>query len=980
MTFLTVRNEAELWGSELVFTTKPMSLEPREQIWARSVAGLGDGAFAYTYHSGKEEVTKQVVLRLNAAHRLEVLQEPRVIASGFSPFVSTVSTVQRDEAQPAQGHRLFTFLGGDQGAKGRGRLCGVNEQGLPDHCQDVGSSEKEVLAVAATLLSDQRVFLLTSSASGVPYYTLGPKGPGPPPKKAAPAKAAAKAESTPVGDQTKVNPFGARRVRWRTLNSAEGTVFHGLGAGHLRSDTAKMLNEVFTVVHGSSGRSSFVPKSAGVCLLDRNRAQQLAIVFRRSPVPLQKLCSALLTLDFSLPLGDEELEGLIQAWPTKADFEEVPRSEARLRLLRLSRSLDGLDRLLEQFVLLRSACEELLNSETLKRLLDEALIMGNYINGDAGCGFSLDAFSQLKSLKALRYREKRRSASQISLGSLNEVLQRLRGEVQSVRDPKGRAAKGCVDRLDSNDNLDEELLHFRMLQVSAEVLPKDHVNLERSDAPVPRRGYVVPHHSSRPRLSLAHWLTGAAEEKLLPFATAVLLPHAVAFLVAQVLMRRHGGTAVEVLQEKKEAPKSLSYIIKQAGPMWIIHLVAIFTFAAAAPSVEYLYLNYFARQSQPGIDCSVQMAAAPCTQSVTKVLKLQIIRGFVLPVVQFILGPALGAMSDAFGRRPAVLVIRTCLLISATGTMLVAWFPLPIWVDYALGVFSTVPWGAVPFAWYIDRFDHAPTIVYAVSLIEGSCIISEALGTAFGSFLSLNMAISVLFVGRAVTFCLALWVLPESLPEEKRMVFSWSSLMPTAALQALLQSPLVEKLTAILVINSFHWAGYYTIFGRFLQSHMAWARQNSYYSGLAEQEVPLAPIQPLGSKLGLPCTIPPLHLQMLQAEPLAVTYEHSGEETASSRVEGNEAETPHAALRSSRTPRVSGPSGRRARSATSPGPTELTGLTLSKSPIASPRPLHRAVSRSPELAPQRQAPALRRMDAGKFLEPRARQTRSPKPG
>ncbi|CAK9013594.1 Formin-like protein 20 (AtFH20) [Durusdinium trenchii] len=447
----------------------------------------------------------------------------------------------------------------------------------------------------------------------------GPKGPGPPPKKAAPAKAAAKAESTPVGDQTKVNPFGARRVRWRTLNSAEGTVFHGLGAGHLRSDTAKMLNEVFTVVHGSSGRSSFVPKSAGVCLLDRNRAQQLAIVFRRSPVPLQKLCSALLTLDFSLPLGDEELEGLIQAWPTKADFEEVakytgptehlrdveqcikqmaqvPRSEARLRLLRLSRSLDGLDRLLEQFVLLRSACEELLNSETLKRLLDEALIMGNYINGDAGCGFSLDAFSQLKSLKGAANTTALhclcascaqddpdfcsklvtelgtlRSASQISLGSLNEVLQRLRGEVQS-----------------------------------------------------------------------------ASEE----------------------------------------------------------------------------------------------------------------------------------------------------------------------------------------FAYHSTEYQSTPA--------------------------------------------------------------------------------------------------------------------------LALEEVPLAPIQPLGSKLGLPCTIPPLHLQMLQAEPLAVTYEHSGEETASSRVEGNEAETPHAALRSSRTPRVSGPSGRRARSATSPGPTELTGLTLSKSPIASPRPLHRAVSRSPELAPQRQ--------------------------
>jgi len=163
---------AELWGSELVFTTKPLSVEPqKEQIWARSVAGLGDGAFAYTYHSGAEQVTKQVVLRLNAEHRLEILQE-RVLASGFSPFVSTVSTVQRNEKAQQPGHRLFTFIGGGQGAQGQGQICGVSDQGLPDRCQDVGATGREVLAVAATLLTDNRVFLLTSSANGVPYYTL----------------------------------------------------------------------------------------------------------------------------------------------------------------------------------------------------------------------------------------------------------------------------------------------------------------------------------------------------------------------------------------------------------------------------------------------------------------------------------------------------------------------------------------------------------------------------------------------------------------------------------------------------------------------------------------------------------------------------------------------------------------------------------------------------------------------------------------
>lgn len=47
--------------------------------------------------------------------------------------------------------------------------------------------------------------------------------------------------------------------------------------------------------------------------------------------------------------------------------------------------MDGLDgALLCQFGLLRTACDELLNSKSLKTLLHHALVMGNYINGDAG--------------------------------------------------------------------------------------------------------------------------------------------------------------------------------------------------------------------------------------------------------------------------------------------------------------------------------------------------------------------------------------------------------------------------------------------------------------------------------------------------------------------------------------------------------------------------------------------------------------------
>ena len=199
------------------------------------------------------------------------------------------------------------------------------------------------------------------------------------------------------------------------------------------------------------------------------------------------------------------------------------------------------------------------------------------------------------------------------------------------------------------------------------------------------------------------------------------------------------------------------------------------------------------------------------------------------------MGPALGALSDAYGRKPMVLVIRGSLLVATMASTLVAWWPLPIWLDFFCSFFAMIPFAAVPFSWYMDRVDHAPTVIYAMSLVEGSCIICAALGTALGSLLSMREAILVEFLGRCVALLLAIFMLPESLPKEKRCDFTWSSLMPTAALQVLFQSPVVEKLTAIGVINSFHWAGYYTIFGRFLQSHMAWTRHNTYVGGLMEQ-------------------------------------------------------------------------------------------------------------------------------------------------
>ncbi|OLQ00473.1 hypothetical protein AK812_SmicGene16851 [Symbiodinium microadriaticum] len=180
--------------------------------------------------------------------------------------------------------------------------------------------------------------------------------------------------------EAKALPFGTRRIRWRTISDHAGTVFDGLDSTAPYSETRKMLHEVLaaSVVQQTARPSAFVPKSSGVCLLDRNRAQQLAIAFRRSPLPLQKLCLALQTLDFSVPLSEEEIEGLLKAWPTDVDFRQVAKHEGpteELRDVEQCIRQDSLSGIFGHLHVLQTACDELMKSEKLQVLLQEEALL-----------------------------------------------------------------------------------------------------------------------------------------------------------------------------------------------------------------------------------------------------------------------------------------------------------------------------------------------------------------------------------------------------------------------------------------------------------------------------------------------------------------------------------------------------------------------------------------------------------------------------
>eukprot|EP00928_Gymnodinium_smaydae_P016293 TRINITY_DN16089_c0_g2_i1.p1 TRINITY_DN16089_c0_g2~~TRINITY_DN16089_c0_g2_i1.p1 ORF type:complete len:648 (+),score=131.85 TRINITY_DN16089_c0_g2_i1:60-1946(+) len=174
---------AQVVGGKLFFDLHSVSLEPNQgQIWARSVAPVQENVFAYTYHSGTERLTKQAILRVDpVAHRLAIVQQPQVLAQGFSPFAGSLgSALPPSLANGADaalvrnsGVRLFTYYAkAEDPARLQARMCKATAEGLPAMCEEMPWIDFEASSVAGAPLGDGRVIFVFSDAAGQPHYQL----------------------------------------------------------------------------------------------------------------------------------------------------------------------------------------------------------------------------------------------------------------------------------------------------------------------------------------------------------------------------------------------------------------------------------------------------------------------------------------------------------------------------------------------------------------------------------------------------------------------------------------------------------------------------------------------------------------------------------------------------------------------------------------------------------------------------------------
>jgi DHA1 family tetracycline resistance protein-like MFS transporter len=189
--------------------------------------------------------------------------------------------------------------------------------------------------------------------------------------------------------------------------------------------------------------------------------------------------------------------------------------------------------------------------------------------------------------------------------------------------------------------------------------------------------------------------------------------------------------------------------------------------------------------------------------------------------MQFVFAPVLGSLSDRYGRRSVLLV---SLLGSALNYVLLALVP-SLWLMFVARLIAGITGASVTTAnAYIADVTPPDRRAQAFGLLGAAFGIGFIIGPALGGILG---AISprAPFWGAALLTAINLlygfFVLPESLPAERRRAFSWLRANPIGALGALGRLPVVTLMAVTLFLTNFAQRGLET----------TWVLANSFRFG-----------------------------------------------------------------------------------------------------------------------------------------------------
>ena len=199
---------------------------------------------------------------------------------------------------------------------------------------------------------------------------------------------------------------------------------------------------------------------------------------------------------------------------------------------------------------------------------------------------------------------------------------------------------------------------------------------------------------------------------------------------------------------------------------------------------------------------------------------------FAFGIANFFGSPILGGLSDRFGRRPVLLIgfsgLASSFIITGLSTAL--------WMLIAVRLFSgAMNANAAVANAYVADITPAEQRAKRFGMIGAMFGLGFILGPVIGGLLgSINLHLPF-FVAGALALCNWLYgyfVLPESLPLERRHAFDWRKANPVASLKALAQLRGVGSLVAVIGLAGL---AQFTL-------HMTWVLYTHFKFGWGPQE------------------------------------------------------------------------------------------------------------------------------------------------
>lgn len=191
-------------------------------------------------------------------------------------------------------------------------------------------------------------------------------------------------------------------------------------------------------------------------------------------------------------------------------------------------------------------------------------------------------------------------------------------------------------------------------------------------------------------------------------------------------------------------------------------------------------------------------------------------------VMQFFCSPIQGALSDHYGRRPVILVSNLGLALDFMIMALAQTLPLLFIGRLLSGITSA-------------SFSTANAYIADVTAPEKRAAAFGKLGMAFGlgftlapvfgawlGQINLRLPFYVAAGLAFANFCYGYFVLPESLPPEKRAAFSWKRANPLASLQLLRGHPELFGLAAVVFLMGLAHLVYPTTFVLYADYRFGW--------------------------------------------------------------------------------------------------------------------------------------------------------------